>query len=93
MPCDVFHHDGATFIVCSRKRRKPPPLCCVCKRRPATLLCDAPVADRPSGTCDRPLCEKCTSRSNVRHLDGETFDLCPRHASEGHHLGLWEGKP
>ncbi len=43
----------------------------------------------------REILEDCLlgDEPSVRHLDGETFDLCPRHASEGHHLGLWEGKP
>jgi len=68
--CDrVTLPGGGTAIVCSQTRR------CKCGHR-ATLLCDWKVPTKVSGTCDKPLCERCTASP----APGK--DLCPKHAEE-----------
>lgn len=68
MTCDhVTLSGGARAIVCSQTRR------CKCGRR-ATLLCDWKVPQRKSGTCDRPLCDRCTTSPKLGK------DLCAAHA-------------
>lgn len=62
---------GVGAIVCTGRRRKR----CSCGR-PATLECDWKVKTRRSGTCDAPICERCTTRP----APGK--DLCPKHAAE-----------
>jgi hypothetical protein len=60
---------GGTAIVCSSGRN-----CCGCGRR-APLLCDWKVPTRKSGTCDKPICSRCsTSPAPFK-------DLCPAHAA------------
>ena len=54
-------------IVCGPTRR------CKCGRR-ATLLCDWKVPSRKSGTCDAPICDRCTTSP------APDKDLCPAHA-------------
>lgn len=68
--------------------------CIVCRRAPATALCDAPL-ERPrykrksgSKTCDRPLCAGCAI-----HRD-EDVDVCPEHKAWADSLadqGVLEG--
>lgn len=53
-------------IVCGQTRR------CSCGQR-ATLECDWKVATRKSGTCDRPICARCTTSP------APDKDLCPTH--------------
>ena len=67
MTCEhVSLPGGGTAIVCSSTRR------CKCGHR-ATLLCDWKAPERKSGTCDAPLCARCTfSPAPVK-------DLCPAH--------------
>lgn len=65
MPC-IRTDNG---IVCTSGPRRR----CSCGR-PATLECDWKVPGRRSGTCDKPICERCTTRP------AEGKDLCPDHA-------------
>jgi len=60
---------GGHAIVCGPTRR------CKCGRK-ATLECDWKVPSRKSGTCDRPICDRCT----ISPAPGK--DLCPAHAAE-----------
>lgn len=60
---------GGHAIVCSGGRRKR----CACGRR-ADLLCDWKVEGKRSGTCDAPLCSRCTTSPAPEK------DLCPEHA-------------
>lgn len=80
MKCSVLKlPDGTTAIVCgSRPRQRR----CACGA-PAPFLCDWKLTDAVgtastnatvSGTCDRPLCERCTTKP----MPG--MDLCPEHA-------------
>jgi len=67
MPCTPFTTpEGGRGIICSRTQR------CKCGRR-STKLCDWKV---PGGTCDAPLCERCTT------VPAPEKDLCPKHAAE-----------
>lgn len=61
--------DGGRAIVCMSGQRKR----CACGR-PATLACDWKVPTRRSGTCDAPICERCTT------VPAPDKDLCPKHA-------------
>lgn len=61
---------GGVAIVCSRGRRHKR---CACGRT-ANRLCDWKVKGKRSGTCDEPLCERCT------HSPASEKDLCPTHA-------------
>jgi hypothetical protein len=60
---------GGVAIVCGPTRR------CPCGGR-ATLLCDWKVPARASGTCDKPLCARCTSSP------APDKDLCREHAAQ-----------
>jgi hypothetical protein len=60
---------GGAAIVCSTSRR------CACGKR-AALLCDWKVSANPSGTCDAPVCQACTTSP------APDKDLCPRHAKQ-----------
>ncbi|QUT04083.1 hypothetical protein KFK14_13095 [Sphingobium phenoxybenzoativorans] len=60
---------GGTAIICTTTRR------CKCGRR-ATLLCDWKVPTKKSGTCDAPICARCTTSP------APDKDLCPKHAAE-----------
>lgn len=62
---------GGAAIVCGTRTRTRR---CACGR-PATLLCDWKVPGRRSGTCDKPICDDCTT-SPARGKD-----LCPAHAA------------
>lgn len=61
---------GGSAIVCSSRRRAR------CKEcgRPADLLCDWKVPGKRSGTCDAPICGRCTTKPAADK------DLCPTHA-------------
>lgn len=61
---------GGSAIVCGTRRKK-----CACGRR-ATLECDWKVNGKKSGTCDAPICDRCT------HVPAPDKDLCPKHAAE-----------
>lgn len=68
MPCTSHPLSGGQrAIVCTPNRR------CKCGRR-ATLLCDWKVPTKKSGTCDRPLCDRCTTKPTADK------DLCAEHA-------------
>lgn len=72
MTCEhVILPNGTAAIVCGRGRRQR----CKCGR-PATLLCDWKVPSRRSGTCDAPICDRCTTSPAADK------DLCPAHAAE-----------
>jgi len=66
---------GGTAIVCGGHSRRQ----CPCGRR-ADLLCDWKVPTKRSGTCDAPLCSRCTTSP------AEGKDLCAKHAAE---FGEW----
>ena len=69
MPCERLPMaDGGTATVCSRGRQ--PRARCSCKR-PATLLCDAPLGD--GRTCDAPICTRCALEV------APDVHRCPRH--------------
>lgn len=68
MTCEhVTLPGGARAIVCSDTKR------CACGRR-ANLLCDWKVPTRQTGTCDKPICDRCTTSPATDK------DLCPKHA-------------
>jgi hypothetical protein len=70
MPCrHVALPDGSAAIVCGPGKR-----CVVC-RRAADRLCDWKVPERKSGTCDKPICYRCTVSPTPDK------DLCPDHAA------------
>ena len=74
MPCTnetVTLGDGTEIraIVCTRLPR------CGCGNR-TTKLCDWKVPSKKSGTCDKPLCGRCTTSP------APDKDLCPKHAKD-----------
>lgn len=76
MTCDhVTVPGGARAIVCSSRRRQR----CGCGRN-ATLLCDWKVPAKKSGTCDKPLCDRCTAHPEANGRVNFDKDLCPAHA-------------
>lgn len=60
---------GGVAIVCGSVRR------CKCGRK-ATQLCDWKVPAKMSGTCDRPICNRCATKP------AKDKDLCPEHAAQ-----------
>src|SRR5258706_7032823 len=89
MPCTPFKHLGPSGmvggIVCSKRGQNLRTRCAYCGDF-SSRLCDYPVTrktgeatiDRPigrkQGTCDTPLCDRCTTR-----IAGDG-DLCREHA-------------
>ncbi len=73
MTCELIRMpNGVVAFVCGRGPRRK---CSVCKRRPATLLCDFPLRGAKAGaTCDRALCPSCAVAV------GADRDYCPAHA-------------
>lgn len=72
MPCTrVPMPTGGFAIICGPRTKQR----CACGA-PATKLCDWKVKERKSGTCDKPLCAKCS------HSPAPEQDLCPAHADE-----------
>ncbi len=73
MPCNPAKMpDGTTAIVCTRGRTTRQ--CRYCTGA-ADRLCDYPVVrDGKRGTCDAPICSRCTTR-----IAGDG-DLCRAHA-------------
>lgn len=72
MPCHTVPlKGGGVAIVCTGRQR--PKKCKGCGR-PAGLACDWKVPNRKSGTCDAPICARCTTSP----APGK--DLCPDHA-------------
>lgn len=72
MPCQhVRLPSGGGAIVCTSARSQR----CACGAR-GTRLCDWKVPARRSGTCDTPLCARCTS------APAPDKDLCRNHAAE-----------
>ena len=70
MACEsVTLPGGGTAIVCGRMRRQR----CACGA-PATRLCDWRVPAKRTGTCDTPLCAKCSQNPAAEK------DLCPEHS-------------
>lgn len=68
MPCIPFTvPGGGRGFACMAATR------CKCGRR-ATRLCDWKAPERPTGTCDRAMCVRCTTRPAPEK------DLCPTHA-------------
>lgn len=61
---------GRAAIVCSSRRGAR---CKGCDR-PADLLCDWKVAGKRNGTCDAPICARCSTKPAADK------DLCPNHA-------------
>lgn len=62
---------GGSAIVCGPREYQKR---CECGR-PASLLCDWKVPAKKSGTCDVPICERCTM------TPAPDKDLCPAHAT------------
>lgn len=62
---------GYSAIVCGTRTRHR----CKCGRA-ADLLCDWKVKGKRSGTCDRPICSRCTTKP------APDKDLCLEHAAE-----------
>lgn len=60
---------GGSAIVCTSGRAQR----CSCGNR-ATLLCDWKMPNKRSGTCDAPLCPRCTTSP------APDKDLCKKHA-------------
>lgn len=60
---------GGSAIVCGTRSRQR----CACGK-PATLACDWKVPTKKSGTCDAPICARCTTSP------APDKDLCPSHA-------------
>lgn len=60
-------------IVCTGRQRRQK---CVGCGKPAPLLCDwrVPFTERKTGTCDKPVCDRCTTSP------APDKDLCPTHA-------------
>jgi hypothetical protein len=74
MPCERFTlPNGVSGIMCSQTRRRR---CSGCGALGVQLLCDWKVKGRRSGTCDRPICARCS------HSPAPGKDLCPEHAAE-----------
>jgi hypothetical protein len=72
VPCQgVSVPGGGTAIVCGTRRRQR----CACGQ-PSTLVCDWKVTAKKSGTCDAPICSKCSTSP------APDKDLCPKHAAE-----------
>lgn len=69
MVCERVNVGGTSAIVCGPRRRRPR---CACGR-PATLECDWKVPSRKSGTCDAPICDRCTTSP------APDKDICPAH--------------
>lgn len=61
---------GGSAIICGKRGRQKR---CACNRS-ATLMCDWKAPKRKSGTCDEPLCDRCTTSP------APDKDLCPEHA-------------
>ena len=79
MPCtptQIELQDGTkvTAIVCTRTPR------CKCGRK-AYLLCDWKTPKEKSGTCDKAICDRCTTKP------ARDKDLCPAHAEQ------WKAHP
>lgn len=71
MTCEhVRLADGTGMIICGTR---PRPRCVRCGNR-ADLECDWKVPGRASGTCDKPICARCTTSPAPEK------DLCPDHA-------------
>jgi len=67
--------DGTGMIVCGSKPWPRSKVRCLNCGSPADLLCDWKVHDRKSGTCDAPICSRCTTSPAPEK------DLCPEHAA------------
>jgi hypothetical protein len=63
---------GGRAIVCGPRRKVRR---CACGRS-AALLCDWKVPGRKSGTCDKPVCDRCTTSP------APDKDLCAAHGIE-----------
>lgn len=72
MTCEWVDLPGGVAIVCGTSPRKK---CTSCGKR-TDLLCDWKVPTKRSGTCDKPICARCT------HSPAPDKDLCPAHAAE-----------
>ena len=71
MTCEhVRLANGTGMFVCGTK---PRPKCVSCGHR-ADLECDWKVPGRKTGTCDKPICARCTTSP------APDKDLCPEHA-------------
>lgn len=73
--------DGSTAIVCVRGGKKPA-LCDYCAKL-HSKLCDWPMDDKGTKTCDKKLCD------DHAHNVGPDRDYCPEH----HQVILAQGKP
>lgn len=86
MTCQVVSVPGAgTAIVCGTRARKR----CIQCDRVGTLLCDWKMPSRKSGTCDAPICHRCSTSPSMHGRTDFDKDLCPRHARE---FEAWKAK-
>lgn len=70
MTCHPINIPGlGVGFVCTRTKAKR----CKCGL-PAALLCDWKVPSKKSGTCDRPICDRCSTSP------APDKDLCSEHA-------------
>lgn len=72
MTCERVAWEGGSAIVCGVRRKK-----CPCGRK-ATLECDWKVPTKKSGTCDAPICDRCTLSP------APDKDICPKHQPAFH---------
>jgi hypothetical protein len=85
MTCETIRMpDGRFAIVCFDRRRRPNCSVPGC-RAPGAYQCDAPVAKRKSGTCDKHVCAK------HRVSQGAGVDYCPEHAEHAPRQGTLFG--
>lgn len=76
MGCRLYDMDGIKMVLCSRGNRHTKPKPCYKCGQPSTRLCDfrrVIARDYPTITCDRPMCDGCTTS------DGVDTDYCQEH--------------
>lgn len=74
----ICQHIGGAIVCRSGQRQR-----CKCGRS-ALLLCDWKQPAKNSGTCDAPICDRCTTSP----APGK--DLCSAHAAE---FETWKAQP
>lgn len=73
MACELIKTPNGAVMVCSRGASKK---YCACGRI-SSRLCDYKLYGPKEGqTCDRPLCEKCTTKPDINNPD---IDYCMPH--------------
>ena len=76
MTCERHEFAPGHFaIVCGSKPWPRSKVRCLSCGKPGDLLCDWKVPGRKTGTCDKPICTRCTTSPAPEK------DLCPEHAA------------